>query len=399
MELESPGGHGKRKYLEQTAQTLIAALLLGTASGCATIDYDGRYARPPVMSARPGARPQTPQPSSSSTHIVASGDTIYSIARMYGVSPNAIIAANELQSPNSIYQGERLAIPSVGARQTARVERVPSALPVAVTKTDLAPPAALAQPVAPAPAVAMASADGVDPRLAGARYYNVGLPRHKPEMTGEGGPEFSNARAAHAVDPTDEAFQAPRKPQPKPHDVASADPDDEAYDSPRRAHTQERQVAAVDPADEAYDAPRSNKPAAPTSDVKASNHFVWPVRGQIISGFGKRASGVHNDGINIAAEPGSSVKAADGGIVVYAGNELAGYGNLLLIRHSNGFVTAYAHNKKLLVGKGDEVHRGQTIATVGSTGDVDRPQLHFEIRKGDRAVDPARYLETANAGL
>jgi murein DD-endopeptidase MepM/ murein hydrolase activator NlpD len=397
MEHESPDGHGKRKYLEQTAQTLIAALLLGTASGCATIDHDGRYARPPVMSARP--TPRFAQ-MSSSMYVVANGDTIYSIARMYGISPNAIIAANDLESPNSIRQGERLVIPSGGSRQVARVERVPPA----VTKSDLAPPVTKTETAPPAPAAApvvVASADGDDPRLAGARYYNVGLPRHKPEMTGEGGPEFSTARAAHAVDPTDEAFQPSRKPDVKPRAVAASetDPDDEAYDSPRRAHADERQVAAVDPADEAYDAPRHNKPAAPSSDVKAANHFVWPVRGQIISSFGKRASGVHNDGINIAAEPGSNVKAADGGIVVYAGNELAGYGNLLLIRHSNGFVTAYAHNKKLLVSKGDEVRQGQTIATVGSTGDVDRPQLHFEIRKGDRAVDPARFLETANAGL
>src|SRR5262249_29877604 len=160
------------------------------------------------------------------------------------------------------------------------------------------------------------------------------------------------------------------------------------FDSPRRrARMQERQVANADASDDAFDA-RRGKPQAPDSDVKASNHFVWPVRGEVISVFGKRASGVHNDGIHNAAEPGSSVKAADGGVVVYAGNELAGYGNLLLIRHSNGFVTAYAHNRKLLVGKGDNVRQGQAIATVGSSGDVDRPQLHFEIRRGDHAVDP-----------
>jgi murein DD-endopeptidase MepM/ murein hydrolase activator NlpD len=220
--------------------------------------------------------------------------------------------------------------------------------------------------------------DGQDPRLAGARFYTAGLPRHKPGFYGEGGPEYSSPREVARPDP---------------------DPADEAYDAPRRAKPQERQVASIDPADEAYDPSRRTKPSAPSSDVKASSRFVWPVRGQIISGFGKRASGVHNDGINIAAEPGSSVKAADNGVVVYAGNELAGYGNLLLIRHSNGFVTAYAHNKKLLVSKGDNVRQGQTIALVGSTGDVDRPQLHFEIRKGDRAVDPSRYLESANASL
>ena len=121
------------------------------------------------------------------------------------------------------------------------------------------------------------------------------------------------------------------------------------------------------------------------------------MRGKVISGFGRRGTGVHNDGINILAEPGSPVKAAEGGIVVYAGNELAGYGNLLLVRHPSGFVTAYAHNKKMLVERGDAVKQGETVALVGSTGDVDRPQLHFEIRKGDRAVDPKNYCRARTA--
>jgi murein DD-endopeptidase MepM/ murein hydrolase activator NlpD len=157
-------------------------------------------------------------------------------------------------------------------------------------------------------------------------------------------------------------------------------------------------VASVDP-DAAYDEPpaKIQKPVEPDGTIKSSNRFIWPVRGKVISEFGRRGSGVHNDGINIAAEPGSPVKAADGGVVVYAGNELAGYGNLLLLRHSSGYVTAYAHNKRLLVGRGDNVVQGQTIALVGSTGDVDRPQLHFEIRKGERAVDPNRYLARATA--
>ena len=375
MEQSSPGTRcSKRRLLEQTAQTLIAALLLGSASGCATMDYDEPHLRPPVANARPAPRPVTiiqvlpgdtiegiaqrfdtsedmiidvnglrapyrlrPGQSlilpPSSLHIVSNGDTVASLARSYGVSANAIIDVNHLSAPDALYPGQRLAIPFVAPHQTARAERVPGA----VSRSDLAPPA---------------SEGGDDPRLAGGRYYTSGLPRHKPGL-GQGGPEYS----------------AP--PQ---------------------------QVASID-LDEAYDVPAHAKPTAPGAQVKSSSHFVWPVHGHIISGFGKRANGVHNDGINIAAEPGAAVKAADNGVVVYAGNELAGYGNLLLIRHSNGFVTAYAHNKKLLVNKGDNVRQGQTIALVGSTGDVDRPQLHFEIRKGDHAVDPGRYLDSTNASL
>lgn len=122
------------------------------------------------------------------------------------------------------------------------------------------------------------------------------------------------------------------------------------------------------------------------------NKFEWPVKGSIISKFGPAGKGINNDGINIAATKGTAVKAADGGTVVYSGNELKGYGNLILIKHSDGWVTAYAHNEKLFVRKGQKVIKGEKIATVGSTGGVNRPQLHFETRAGKNAHNPVNYL-------
>lgn len=116
--------------------------------------------------------------------------------------------------------------------------------------------------------------------------------------------------------------------------------------------------------------------------------FQVPLKGQVISNFGPKEGGLHNDGINIAARSGAPIKAAENGVVVYAGNELRGYGNLLLVRHSDGWVTAYAHTSKFRVRPGDRVKQGQVIAEVGQTGNVDRPQLHFELRKGTRAVNP-----------
>jgi murein DD-endopeptidase MepM/ murein hydrolase activator NlpD len=120
--------------------------------------------------------------------------------------------------------------------------------------------------------------------------------------------------------------------------------------------------------------------------------FAWPVRGQIISRFGAKPDGLHNDGINIKVEKGAPVRAADNGVVVYAGSQLKGYGKLVLIRHAGGWVTAYAHNDQLLVDKGDKVLSGQVIARAGSTGSVTDPQVHFEIRRGADAVDPQRFL-------
>jgi murein DD-endopeptidase MepM/ murein hydrolase activator NlpD len=120
--------------------------------------------------------------------------------------------------------------------------------------------------------------------------------------------------------------------------------------------------------------------------------FRWPVRGRVITGFGPKANGQQSDGIDLAVPEGTAVHAAEDGVVAYAGNELKGYGNLILIRHANGFVTAYAHASEILVKRNDTVHRGQVIAKSGQTGSVTSPQLHFEIRKGSAPVDPAQYL-------
>ena len=131
----------------------------------------------------------------------------------------------------------------------------------------------------------------------------------------------------------------------------------------------------------------------PEPSALSGKGFVWPVRGPVIQGFGPIAKGQSNDGINIAAKQGTPVTAAENGVVAYAGNELKGFGNLLLVKHADGWMTAYAHNEKLLVGRGETVKKGQKIATVGASGNVTRPQLHFELRRGTEAVDPQKYLK------
>jgi murein DD-endopeptidase MepM/ murein hydrolase activator NlpD len=119
---------------------------------------------------------------------------------------------------------------------------------------------------------------------------------------------------------------------------------------------------------------------------------LWPVSGKLISSFGAKPGNRHNDGVNIAAGAGSPVRAAENGVVVYVGNELRGYGNLILIRHADGWTSAYAHNQAILVGRGATVGRGQVIAEVGRTGNVASPQTHFELRRGSKAVDPVTHL-------
>ena len=141
--------------------------------------------------------------------------------------------------------------------------------------------------------------------------------------------------------------------------------------------------------------PQEERAEPLASPPRRGAQFGWPVRGRILAGFGAKEGGGHNDGINIAAPRGAPVRAIDAGVVAYAGNELRGYGNLVLVKHANGFISAYAHCDELLVKRGDKVGRGQVISKVGATGGVAEPQLHFELRRGQRAVDPREFLAPA----
>ena len=147
--------------------------------------------------------------------------------------------------------------------------------------------------------------------------------------------------------------------------------------------TEEKPVVAEAPA---------VKPSETTGGLPT---FRWPVRGKVITSYGAKTNGKSNDGINLAVPEGTPVKAAEDGVVAYSGNELKGYGNLVLVRHSNGYVTAYAHASELMVKRGDTIKRGQIIAKSGQSGEVGSPQLHFEIRKGSSPVDPLQFLNGA----
>ncbi len=136
----------------------------------------------------------------------------------------------------------------------------------------------------------------------------------------------------------------------------------------------------------------AHAPLAPEPTAAQTSGFRWPVRGRVISGFGRKPNGERNDGINLAVPEGTAVKAAEDGTVIYAGNELKSYGNLVLVRHTGGWVSAYAHNSDLKVKRGEEVRRGQVIALSGMSGGVTTPQVHFELRKDASPVDPLKHL-------
>jgi murein DD-endopeptidase MepM/ murein hydrolase activator NlpD len=186
------------------------------------------------------------------------------------------------------------------------------------------------------------------------------------------------------------------KPQPAPQPAVAAVP--AKLHSPAKPQAApQTQVASVPSTPtarvvtQATETPQASAPSG--SELTGSvPSFRWPVHGRVIAGYGAKVNGTPNDGINLAVPEGTSVKSAEDGVVAYAGNELKGYGNLVLVRHPNGFVTAYAHASEVLVKRGDQVKRGQILARAGQTGSVTSPQLHFEIRKGATPIDPGQYL-------
>ncbi len=215
---------------------------------------------------------------------------------------------------------------------------------------------------------------------------------------------FSNpfANSERVAPGTPMQAQAPMKSAPMQQVAAATD--EPLVSAPRPLQPQPQQVAALPEAQPVKPAPVAPQAAAPapqpeakapvaepeqTASVSSAGDFRWPARGRVIAGFGANGG---NEGINIAVPEGTPVKAAEAGTVTYAGSEVKGYGNLVLVRHENGFVSAYAHNGSLSVKRGEQVKRGQVIATSGQTGNVTSPQLHFEIRKGATPVDPMKHL-------
>jgi murein DD-endopeptidase MepM/ murein hydrolase activator NlpD len=356
---------------------LTLALLL---AGCTRDE-----APAPVVSGTPAPQPVPVAPvlveSGGGQVTVAKGETLYAVARAAGVPVRALIDANNLQPPFKLKAGQVLTVPrisqhivqpgetlyavarryNVEASTLAQLNHLPppytikSGLPL-----QLPPPveAIAAAPEPPAPSTVAIVATPIPPPAA------TTPPVTKP-----------------TVKPV-----APTVPPPSPTPAPAITP---APSAPVPAPTQE---AAVTP-------PALAVPPAASVAAIVANHkppvdplFLWPVRGRILAAFGPAAGGTNNDGINIAAPEGTAVSAAENGTVAYAGNELRGYGNLLLIKHDDGWVTAYAHNDVLLVKKGDKVRRGQAIARVGTTGGVSDPQLHFELRRGTKAIDPLDHL-------
>lgn len=264
-------------------------------------------------------------------------------------------------------------------------------------------PAAAPRSAAP---VQVSSAPASQPAAAGTKFRFVQGAKSAGEASQPVAMTEPKAHPRPGMTSAPMAAAQPAKASPAPVQVASASP--EPIANPAKAVDPQKMAVRVDPqpakpaAVQAQPAPVAAAPAQPQesaksadaaapapADADASDEFRWPARGRIIAGFGANGG---NEGINIAVPEGTPVKAAEDGVVTYAGSEVKGYGNLVLIRHENGYVSAYANNGALSVKRGESVKRGQVIATSGQTGNVTSPQLHFELRKGSTPVDPVPHL-------
>lgn len=298
---------------------------------------------------------------------VGTGDTLYSISRANGIRVEDLAAANGIRFPYHVRFGQRIRLP--GSARPTRAANAPALRPAAQPAVNSS--AHVVQPKETLYSVSrryrvnvrdLAAANGLTLASGlqiGQRLTIPNGPAGPVRTAGLGGP----------LNPIKTAKKTPAQ-------VAIANPVPKA-----------QTVALAKPAQDT--GPLAEPP------TRSSSQFRWPVRGRLIARFGPQADGGRNDGVNISVPEGTSVKAAENGVVAYSGNELKGYGNLILIRHSGDWVTAYAHNSEILVERGATVKRGQIIAKAGKTGSVTKPQVHFQVRKGAKAVDPLTYLDGA----
>lgn len=324
----------------------------------------------PQAGMRPGGTLKQARDNPSARAIeVQPKDTLYDISRRYSVNLRALIETNGLEPPYALSAGDTVFLPppnvhvvekgetlysvsrryNVDTRSLALLNEMQRPWTVYPGDELVLPPLAREQqreavkPLAPV-VVAKAAPPPVTPvAKAPAAKSPVTVPIDDQAIS------LTGTTATTAV-----------KAEPKPPTVAAA--------------------AASPPA-----APKYTTPAG-------GRDFIWPVSGEVLKGYGPGADGGRNDGVNISAAKGAQVRAAASGEVVYAGNELAGFGNLVLIRHPGGWVTAYAHSDALLVKEGDLVKQGQPIASAGATGNAPTTQVHFELRKGKEPVDPTQHL-------
>ncbi len=284
---------------------------------------------------------------------VKAGDTINDLARQYGATTRQIVIINNIRPPYEIRKGQKLRLPL--AQKLYQIEEGDTLNGIA-TNFRVPPEEIAAINFIPRPY-----------RIVQGDWLGIPLQKEELAKLSKASPRGPSSRQLNGKTDKFTISSEPLKPLP----------DNRAPEVVAQAKAEKPQLGEQKPRNKAVTA------------VTKSTGFLAPVDGPVVADFGSQADGRRNDGINISAPRGTPVRAAQKGEVIYSGDALQGYGNLILIRHDGGYVSAYAHMDTVLAKRGTLVTRGETIGTVGSSGGVSSPQLHFEIRKNNTAIDPA----------
>jgi murein DD-endopeptidase MepM/ murein hydrolase activator NlpD len=326
---------------------------------------------------------------SSGIHTIFEGDTVYAIAQRYRLPMREIIAINNLSAPYALEIGDRLKLPAPKEYMVQpgdTLNRISKMFDVSLSET--------------------AKLNNLSAPYTIEKAQVLRLPSHQPKLEEEfaqnpappssiTAAELEQTSLPVKIGAVESEVLDPSSPPGTQKTAATTSTGDGSF--PPQPSTSGAKVVAPDAKTETASATTASAATKPSAVLKVparsgSGKFMRPVDGKIISKYGPKDGGLHNDGVNIKAARGTAVRAAENGVVAYTGNELQGYGNLVLIRHADRWMTAYAHLEKTLVKKGDTVKAGQSIGTVGASGQVDSPQLHFEIRRGTQALNPELYL-------
>ena len=342
-------------------------------------------------------------------YVVTQGDTLSVVARRFGITSKALAATNGLKATATLRSGQRLILPDGvrdrgPIRETVRTPAPPVARPdVAVkppaSEPEVPPEAPLEDPASSAPSLRTEPGQGSPPPPAPVR---TPTPAPIPVPV----PVTPPPRVSPLPVPTPQvAVPAPVLPTPAPPPVVRTTPPQTVTPAPVRPPPR-TSPPVVTPTPTPTPAPPAPRPQSggftppptasttPLTDAQITalgkGRFVWPIRGEILSDFGPKGTGQRNDGVNIRTARGAPIRASAAGEVVYAGDQVPGFGNLVLIKHPDGWVTAYAHMSNVDVKIQQKVLQGQQIGEAGDTGGVSEPQLHFEIRYAPTPAERAR---------
>lgn len=325
---------------------------------------------------------------------VVAGDTLYKLARANDTTVEELAKLNNLSAPYNLSVGQTLRV----AVKTESVVDKPLVVPP--RKVAAAVPAHVKAAAPTKVAVKEVRVAAGDTLYSMSRKYSIPV-NDLAVMNNLSAPFTLSVGQTLRVPDLAVARQASPAGQATPAGQAAIAKDATKADSVAPVKVVAKASTKADAPVAAQAQPAAEKPKIssdpkkklPKIGARSSSKFAWPVRGRVLSHYGAKGNGLFNDGINIAAARGTSVKAAENGAVAYAGNEVKGMGNLVIVQHAGGWMTVYAHMDTMSVRRGASVKVGQKIGTVGATGKVDEPQLHFEIRKGTKAYNPESYLK------